>query len=402
MLSTPHLQVAVDVGSHEHYAAIGLSDGQVIDEFPVTHNSTGFNDFFRRIQCAEQRHKLPVVVAMEGYNGWARPLDSQVMLRGYPLFNINNLKLARFKEIFPTPAKTDEIDVHKMLQLFQLQQHLTVAKGVLQEVAPVCEENQSLKRLTRRRRQVVDEKVRLQNRIQPDLMAVCPGLLEISGSVANLWFLRFLTCRDDLRKLHKLHPGTLLKIRGTGKYYADKIQQWQGIALFSDALDDVGSMILEDAHRLLALINTIKQLEEKIEQLIPQSSYASHIESMPGFGVVCSGELAGEIGNAARFAKESSFSMYLGMAPLDNKSGTYKGSKPPRHVNRRARKAMYTAACRHMACVPESRAYYDKKRAEGKTHNQAIRSLGRQLCRAIWSMLKQDRDYLTPEQMSKN
>jgi len=38
---------------------------------------------------------------MEGYNGYARPLDSRVRQRGYRLYNMNNLKLARFKEIFP-------------------------------------------------------------------------------------------------------------------------------------------------------------------------------------------------------------------------------------------------------------------------------------------------------------
>jgi hypothetical protein len=38
---------------------------------------------------------------MEGYNGYARPLDGLVRQRGYRLYNINNLKLARFKEIFP-------------------------------------------------------------------------------------------------------------------------------------------------------------------------------------------------------------------------------------------------------------------------------------------------------------
>ncbi|SDY81730.1 hypothetical protein SAMN05421755_105123, partial [Nitrosomonas sp. Nm33] len=40
-----------------------------------------------------------------------------------------------------------------------------------------------------------------------------------------------------------------------------------------------------------------------------------------------------------------------------------------------------------------SRQYYDKKRAEGKKHNQAIRALGRHLVRVIWSMTKQGRKY---------
>ena len=54
---------------------------------------------------------------------------------------------------------------------------------------------------------------------------------------------------------------------------------------------------------------------------------------------------------------------------------------------------MMTAVARHQENVPASRAYYDKKRAQGKTHNQAIRALGRHLVRVIWSMLKHARDY---------
>jgi len=45
------------------------------------------------------------------------------------------------------------------------------------------------------------------------------------------------------------------------------------------------------------------------------------------------------------------------------------------------------------ACVPESRAYYDRKRAQGKAHNQAIRALGRHMVRVIWSVLKNEHDY---------
>jgi len=44
---------------------------------------------------------------MEGDNGYARPLDRLVQARGYRLYNINHLKLARFKEILPGAAKTD-------------------------------------------------------------------------------------------------------------------------------------------------------------------------------------------------------------------------------------------------------------------------------------------------------
>ena len=139
---------------------------------------------------------------------------------GYRLFNINNLKLARFKEIFPAAAKNDRIDARKGLELFQLCDHLPRARGVLQEVAATAPENDTLKRLTRRRRSLFDEKSRVLNRMQSDLQAVCPGLLSITNDAENLWFLNFLSHSDDLTKLARLHQKTILGIRAVGHKYA--------------------------------------------------------------------------------------------------------------------------------------------------------------------------------------
>ncbi len=54
---------------------------------------------------------------------------------------------------------------------------------------------------------------------------------------------------------------------------------------------------------------------------------------------------------------------------------------------------MMTGVDRHRKQVPESQRYYEKKRAEGKTHNQAVRSLGRHLCRVLFRMLKHGEPY---------
>ena len=117
--------------------------------------------------------------------------------RGYRLYNLNNLKFARFKEIFPGAAKSDRIDARKGLELFQLSDHLPLAKEVLQEVSGTPPENEVLKRLTRRRRRLVNERVRVVNNLQADLQAVCPGLLEITGEASNQWFLNFLLSADS-------------------------------------------------------------------------------------------------------------------------------------------------------------------------------------------------------------
>ena len=353
----------------------------------------GFDEFFRRVEAIERHYQLPVAVAMEGFNGWARPLDGHIRRHGYRLYSVNNLKLARYKEIFPTPAKTDAIDARRILELFQLSERLPLAKNALQEIAPTPLENDKLKRLTRRRKQLVAERVRVVNRLQADLHAVCPGLLTITGEADNLWFLNFLTCRDELPKLAKLHHTTLLAIPGVGRNYAAKIQAWQPLAQFAPEIEWVGEMILQDAHRILALNNEIKLLDQKIADIAAHSELAQSIGSIPGFGKTSRGELAGEIGTLERFNDEAGLAMYLGMAALDNSSGKKISSKTPRQVNTRAKAAMMVAVARHIACVPASREYYGKKRAEGKKHNQAIRALGRHLVRVIWSMTKQGRKY---------
>lgn len=393
MTTTSDIRVSVDVGSRRHSVAIGLPSGQILDEFDMDHRPEGFNLFFQRIEDCQQRYGGEVSVAMEGYNGWARPLDTMVRSHGYRLFNINNLKLARFKEIFPAAAKSDRIDARKGLELFQLREHLPMAKQAIQEVVATPHENGMLKRLTRRRRALVDEKSRVLSRMQGDLQAVCPGLLDITNDADNVWFLNFITQAGDLSKLARLQRKTVLSIRAVGRKYAAVICAWQKTACFSHEVECVGPMIIEDARRVLDLRDRIKMLEAQCEALIGQSRIAQLIDSIPGYGLICSSELAGELGTIDRFATDASLAVYAGMANLDSSSGSYHGSKNPKHVNTRAKAAMMVGVDRHRKMIPESQRYYDKKRAQGKSHNQAIRALGRHLCRVIFRMLKQNRPY---------
>jgi transposase len=387
------LRVGVDVGCHSHNVAIGLSTGEILEEFTVVHEPEGFRQFFSRIEKNEKDYGCPVAVAMEGYNGYARPLDTLVRTHNYRLFNINNLKLARFKEIFPGAAKTDVIDARKALELFQLRDHLPIAKDVLQEVKATPQENDILKRLSRRRRRLVNERVRVLNNLQADLQSVCPGLLEITGEAGNLWFLRFLTSTDDLRKLTRMRETTIRKIPGIGAKYASVILKWQKTAEFSHETEWVSDMIQQDAERVLVLHKQIEKLETQLAEISANSNIAHLLTTMPGFGPITTAELAGEIGTIERFESESSLALYLGMSNLDNSSGNHKGSKAPKQVNERAKSAMMIAVDRHRKHAPQSQKYYDKKRTEGKKHNQAVRALGRHLCRAIFKMLKENRGY---------
>ena len=280
--SSLELYVSVDVGCHRHRVAMGLSNGKFLEAFEIAHQPAGFREFFSRVEAQEVRYGCPVSVAMEAYNGYARPLDSLVLLHEYRLYNINNLKFARFKEIFPGAAKTDALDARKGLELFQLRDHLPLAKQVLQEVGTTPEENRILKRLTRRRRHLVNEKTWVLNNLQADLQAVCPSLLAITNDAENLWFLRFLTCTDSLPKLARLRRPALLKIPGIGVKYANTIQAWQKEAQWSSEVEWVGEMIQEDAIRVLELHERIQALQAQMAEVSERSTMARLLDSIPG------------------------------------------------------------------------------------------------------------------------
>jgi transposase len=387
------IRVCMDIGSQIHQVAIGLSTGEILEEFSISHTPNDIELFFKKIETHKNHYQLPVVVAMESYNGHARPIDKHVLSRGYKLLNINNHKLAQFKRVFPGACKSDVVDTRKMFELFTLQDHLPLAKNTLQQVVPIPEINEKLKRVTRRRRLLVNEKVRIVNRLQSDLQAIAPGLLGVTGSVDNLWFLRFLTARDEIQQLARIHYKSLLKIKGLGNAYAMEVKTWQETAQFSSDVEWVGEMVMRDAKRILELISEISDLEKRMELFSSESEVATRLKSISGFGKVCAAELAGEIGVLERFGSEASLALYLGMAILDNSSGNYQGTKNSKHVNYNAKAAMMTAVAIHIRNSAQSKIYYEKKRKEGKRHNQAVRSLGRHMVRVIWSMLEKKRDY---------
>ncbi len=209
----------------------------------------------------------------------------------------------------------------------------------------------------------------------------------------NLWFLRLLTCRDSLSILPRLQKRSVSAIAGIGARTLPRILAWQQLATFGSNIDLADRDIVDDAAVILDLNQQIKAVDSRIAEKASACSMVCRIRSMPGFGVTGGSELSGEIGSLQRFAGEASLALYLGMAPLDNSSGVRNRAKRSKSINTRCQNAMMTCVVRHMACVPESRAYYDRKRTEGKEHNQAVRALGRHLVRVIWRMLINDRDY---------
>ena len=81
-----HLLVGNNKGCHSHQVAIAESNGTLLKEFGISHNANGFNSLFSEINHYESTLKCPVIIGMEGLNGYARPLDQLIQRkRLYPL-----------------------------------------------------------------------------------------------------------------------------------------------------------------------------------------------------------------------------------------------------------------------------------------------------------------------------
>ena len=78
-----------------------------------------------------------------------------------------------------------------------------------------------------------------------------------------------------------------------GRKYASLIEDWQKRAHFSEEVEWVSEMIQEDAQRCLELDEKIKALRAKIKEVAKDSKIAKILLSIPGFGTICTAELAG-------------------------------------------------------------------------------------------------------------
>ncbi len=393
VICSDEIQICMDVGSAEHYVAIGLASGKRLEELVVKHTSSSIRQFFEKIEALHQQYRLPVAVAMEGYNGHVRPIDKQVLAKGYRLYSINHLHLARYREMFPAPAKSDSLDAWKIYEFLGERNNPKLKKNAIQEVRQSPEISAQLKALSRRRSRFVREQTRLSNQLHGDLASICPGIMAITGSITNLWYLRFISCREDIRKLKSLRLSSLLQVRGIGKNYAKTVQQWQETAEFCPDAEWIGPGIVNDAKRLLELHGLIGDLEKAMARLMAESEVATLIATVPGFGTICASEMAGEVGEISRFATEAAFGYYCGMAPLTKSSGKKQGARRSKNVNRIIQRALMIGSMRHIQKCAPAQKYYDRKRREGKAHNQAVRALGRHLCRMIWSMLRNRMPY---------
>jgi transposase len=146
---------------------------------------------------------------------------------------------------------------------------------------------------------------------------------------------------------------------------------------------------LRVAKRLLKRITEIGREERELlaELTTLVDAHAPQLLAQPGCGTVTAAILVGHTAGAQRFPTDGHFARHAGTAPIPASSGNTQRHRLHRGGNRQLNRAIHIIALSRARTDAETRAYLDRKHAEGKTKREAIRCLKRHLARRIWRLL---------------
>jgi len=154
-----------------------------------------------------------------------------------------------------------------------------------------------------------------------------------------------------------------------------------------------GRVIAELAGELDRVCARRDALAAEIEEVFLAHPFGELLASMPGIGPRTGARILAEIGDGSAFRDGSKLAAYAGLAPVTRQSGTtLAGETRSRRGNHRLKNAMFLAAFASLR-DPASKAFYDRKRAEGKRHNAALIFLTRHRCDVILAMLRTRQPY---------
>ena len=193
-----------------------------------------------------------------------------------------------------------------------------------------------------------------------------------------------VTCR-----LHaagcKLVPGGVSKEITAGQA-ARILEQVTPSGAVSLARLELAGEFLEDLRHVDAQLRPSKK---KLTAAVRASR--TTVTHVFGVGPVVAATVIGDIADITRFPSRDHFAAYNGTAPVEVSSGNRKTHRLSLRGNRRVNHAIHMAAItqiRHRHS--DSRAYYDRKITEGKTHREALRALKRRISDAIYVRLRAD------------
>ena len=396
------LSGGIDVGSESHHIIILDEEDNFLYNQKVAHKLNEFTENIKLFKQIEKKEGGKISFALEGKNGYSNPLDRILLDQGFTLYNVDNFKLKRFREAFAGEWRDDERDSLMLSKMLKLKDYINSPREkVFIKIEKPSLVTESLKLLSRHQQTLIDERVRLVNRLGKKLLEVCPQILRLA-KLKNKKIIAILAKYPDFSKYKRITLKSLLKIGGIGKKTAPfLLKRLNNIEYMPGLTDIYKTIILSYAQRILELREEIKDIDKKLDEIGNQSKEVNHLKTIPGVAIKLSSRLIGEIGDVNRFPSEKQLAIYCGVACVNNDSGKITKAKAVYKANKICKQTLINMTGCSIRFSPQCKAYYLKKRAEGKAHNHALRCLARQLIKVIYKMLTEDRDYIVRKELKK-
>jgi transposase len=333
--------------------------------------------------CLEQR-KGALIYALSKYEHLVLyPIDPQM--------------LARLRKAFaPSGAKDDPTDAALAVDI--LLQHL----DKLRPWVPEDPRTRQLQALVQGRRRLVEQRVRVTNRLMANLKGYFPQALDCFDSLDTVLACDFLTRWSSLGAAKRARASTLRDF-----FYQHGVRNAESIegriAMLAKALPlttDAGVLIpalvatQTQVAELRALIGGIATYEESIKRSFVKHPDAFIFASLPGAGPTFAPRLLAAIGSdRERYDSVASLQKYLGIAPVTERSGKSQWVHWRYACPTFLRQSIVEWAGMSMRYSYWAAAYYKQQRAKGKKHHIAVRALAFKWLRILYRCWRDRKPY---------
>jgi transposase len=334
--------IGIDPHKRTHTAsALDQVTHQRLDSVQIEATIAGYRSLLRWAEQFEQRQW-----AVENAHGLGRHVAQWLIARGQTVVDVPTVATARVRELSRGGRrKTDVLDAAAAASVAALHG----------DTNPVAAEGLGtvLAMLDERRANLTAARTRLVNQLHALLRDLLPG-----GAPTEL----------TADKATALLRG--LRVAGPVEHAR------------RDLARDLIAEIRATDNRLSA---SARRMSEVLRE------HGSRLPTVAGVGPVLASRLIGRTGKPSRFPSASAFANYVGVAPIELASGGRSRHRLSRYGDRQLNAAIHYVALTQ-ARMPSSpgRAYYDRKIAEGKTRNEAMRCLKRRLADHLWRIMITD------------
>ncbi|MGW7369451.1 IS110 family transposase [Streptomyces sp. NPDC054841] len=378
-----------DIGKTHHHCVVLGAEGERLLSRRVLNDEPELLALLADVLAIDE----DVVWAVDVADGMAALWINVLLNHGQHLVYIPGLAVNRASAGYRGMGKTDAKDATVIADQARMRRDLTVLR-------PDSEHAVELQVLTGRRADLNADRTRRINRLRSQLTGIFPALERVLdlGNVGPLVLLTGYQTPAALRRTGVKRLETWLrnrKVRGAEDLAAAALEAAarQHTAVTGERA--IAQVIHTLAKEVMTFNEQIAEIDKLIGARFREHDLAEVISSMPGIGPLLGAEfLAATAGDMSRFGTADRLASLAGVAPVPRDSGNVSGNlHRPRRYHRGLQRVFYTSALISIRNCDASRRFYERKRAEGKRHTQAVLALARRRVNVLWALIRDGRCY---------